>query len=712
MSVDANKNDTRILICYFVVVLLLGAVAVAITVRAFNTSLVEREKWEGVARTLQRPDRTVYPVRGNIYSCDGKQMAVSVPAYYLYIDFRADGFQRDSFLYSKRNGLDSLSLCLSHLLKDRSPADYRSFLLRGLRSGNRQFLLYRQRVSYTTLKKIRSFPFFRFGRMRSGLYTREMAEREKPFGMLASRTIGDIYGEREQDGLTRGKNGLELQYDSLLRGEPGLSSVRRVGGAWTNVTEIEPENGMDIRTTIDTRIQDITEQALLEKLRSLNAESGTAVVMEVATGEIRAITNMERMESGSYAESRNHAVADETEPGSTFKVASMMVALEDEVCSPRDKVDTGNGIFMYAGVRMTDHNADRGGNGLITAEEVIRYSSNIGMAKIILKGYEQQPEKFVKGLYRLGLNIDLHVEIPGAGKSKIRMPDKTNWSKTALPWMSFGYETQIPPLQMLTFFNAIANDGKMVRPRFTKEISHNGKVIRRSSVEVVKSSICSDKTLDIIREMLVNVVEKGTGKPAKSSFISIAGKTGTAQIASGGVYRTAGHLVSFCGYFPADNPKYSCIVVIRRPRSGHPSGGLMAGTVVKSIAEKIHAVQTLTNVRKLKPDSAIVLNPRVKAGYRKATLDALDEFDLRVSVVETADWVTAAATDEGIRLAPLLLVQGLVPNVIGMGARDAIYLLELAGLHVSLSGSGTVVSQTIPPGRRAANGQSIGIVLR
>jgi cell division protein FtsI (penicillin-binding protein 3) len=710
--VDANKNDTRILVCYFVIVLLLGMVAAAIVVQALRTSFVERDKWEEVAKSLQRPDRTVHPVRGNIYSFDGKLMAVSIPCYYLYMDFRADGFLRDTFLYSKQNGIDSLSLYLSRILKDRSAAGYRSHLLNGFRVGNRQFLICYHRISYADLKQIRSFPFFRLGRMRSGFYTREMAQREKPFGTLASRTIGDIYGEREHDGITRGKNGLELQYDSLLRGEPGLSSVRRVGNAWTNVTEIEPKNGMDLRTTIDIRIQDIAEKALLDKLRAIDAESGTTIVMEVATGEIKAITNMARMETGRYAESRNHAVADETEPGSTFKVASMMVALEDGVCSPDDQVDTGNGIFIYAGARMTDHNADHGGNGLITAAEVIRYSSNIGIAKIILKGYEKKPEKFVEGLYRLGLNADLGIEIPGAGQAKIRMPDKTNWSRTALPWMSFGYETRIPPLHLLTFFNAIANNGKMVRPRFTKEISRNGKDIVISSVETVKSSICSRRTLDMIRKMLVDVVENGTGMQAKSSLVSIAGKTGTAQIASGGVYRISGHQVSFCGYFPADKPQYSCIVVIRRPRIGSPSGGYMAGTVVKAIAEKVYAGQEVSIVQKLKPDTTAIPLPRVKAGVAKATLAALDELDIRTDANETAEWVTTVHEGRKIQVKPLPLIQGLVPNVVGMGARDAVYLLERTGLRVTLSGIGTVVSQSIPPGRRAVRGQSINIVLR
>jgi cell division protein FtsI (penicillin-binding protein 3) len=709
--VDANKNDARILVCYFIIVLLLGVVAVAIVMQALHTSFGERDKWVEVAKRLQRPDRTVHPVRGNIYSCDGKLMAVSIPCYYLYIDFRADGFLRDTFLYSGHNGVDSLSICLSRTLKDRSAAGYRSHLLSGLRAGNRQFLICYHRVSYATLKEIRAFPFLRFGRMRAGFYTREMARREKPFGTLASRTIGDIYGERERDGITRGKNGLELQYDSLLRGEPGLSSVRRLGNAWTNVTEIEPINGMDIRTTIDIRIQDITEKALLDKLCDIDAESGTAVVMEVATGEIKAIANMARVEPQRYTESRNHAVADETEPGSTFKVASMMVALEDGVCTPNDIVDTGNGSFLYAGARMTDHNADRGGNGRISAAEVIRYSSNIGMAKIILKGYEKKPEKFVEGLYRLGLNEDLNIEIPGAGKAKIRMPDKNNWSKTALPWMSFGYETQIPPLHMLTFFNAIANNGKMVRPCFTKDISRNGKTVLTSSVETVKASICSRRTLNTIREMLLDVVENGTGMQAKSVFVSIAGKTGTAQIASGGVYRISGHQVSFCGYFPADKPLYSCIVVIRRPRIGPPSGGYMAGTVVKAIAEKIHAGQDRTVVRKLTTDSSAALLPRVKAGNAQYTRDALHNLDIRTHD-DDHEWVTPAYDGHRILFKPLPLIQGLIPNVVGMGARDAVYLLERTGLRVILSGIGTVTSQSIPPGRKAVRGQTISIVLK
>ncbi|MDF9829257.1 penicillin-binding transpeptidase domain-containing protein [Parabacteroides sp. PF5-6] len=713
---DESRNK-RILICYFIIVLLLGLVAMGIVARAFDTAFVEKEKWVEIAEGQKRPDRMVLPGRGNIYSADWKLMATSVPSYYLYFDFKAEGFKLDTFLYSKTNGVDSLSFYLSRKLKDRTPAGYKAYLTEGLKKKSRQFPIYRKRVSYSDMKEIRRFPFLRLHRNYSGFYTKEMVERDKPFGTLASRTIGDIYGELENSGVSKGKNGLELQYDSLLRGEAGWNSVRRVGGSWTNVTEIEPVAGMDIRTTIDINIQDITEKALLDMLAAIEAESGTAVVMEVATGEIKGISNLGRTSNGHYAEMKNHAVADETEPGSTFKVASMMVALEDGVCQPTDTVDTGNGIYMVGSSRMTDHNYNRGGYGRISAEQAIWYSSNIGVAKIIMKGYTQNPTKFVEGLHRVGMAPDLNLEIPGSGRSKIRFPNDTlqYWSRTTLPWMSFGYETQIPPIYTLTFFNAIANGGKMMRPMFTKEILKDGKTVKSFSSEVIKSSICSSSTLKIIQDMLLGVVEKGTGSAVHSDLIRIAGKTGTAQIASGGVYRTSGHQVAFCGYFPAEDPQYTCIVVIRRPRIGYPSGGTMAGGVVKNIAEKIYASEMAFNTRKMERDSLAVRVPAVKGGDRKAVEEVLDRLDIKVrkDSVETS-WVVASVDKEtqDLHLRDVKVREGLVPSVVGMGAKDAVYLLEMAGLRVNLSGAGRVAAQSISPGSRIVKGQTVLLTLR
>ena len=724
---DVAPKNGRILFYYFVVVLLLGLVAVGILVCAFDTAFVEKDKWLKVAESQKRPNRMILPSRGNIYSEDGKLMATSVPRYYMYIDFKADCFvkpdkkrwnSRDTLLKSSSpNSVDSLAKYLSRKLRDRTPAGYKAYLLRGLKSQNRQYPLFAKKVSYSDLKEIKKYPFLRLGRFKSGFYTKEMVQRQKPFRSLASRTIGDIYGEIKDEGTTKGKNGLELQYDSLLRGQAGLSSVRRVGGGWTNVVEVEPVDGMDIRTTIDINIQDITEKSLEDKLKEIDAESGTAVVMEVATGEIKAITNLGRMREGVYEETKNHAVADEIEPGSTFKVASIMVALEDGVCLPGDTVDTGNGIFMYKGARMTDHNKHKGGYKKISVEQAIWNSSNIGVAKVILKGYEKNPTKFVEGLYRIGMNADLRLEIPGSGRAKIRRPDDSTryWSKTTLPWMSFGYETQIPPINTLTFFNAIANNGKMMRPMFTKEIMNNGKTVETFEPEVIIPSICSDQTLAMVKDMLLGVVEKGTGKPVRSDIVRIAGKTGTAQIASHGVYRTSGHQVAFCGYFPADNPKYSSIVVIRRPRIGYPSGGTMSGGVVKAIAEKIFASHISLDLKDMERDSTAVMLPRVKAGNLAAVEDVLSDLDIEMNVDSVrSKWVNISReTEENkLEISDVSVREGVVPRVIGMGAKDAVYLMEQAGLRVSISGIGRVISQSVRPGQCVSKGQTVLLTLR
>ena len=721
-------KSNRIIFCYFFIVFLLVCVAGSVLIRASQTAFVERDYWLHLDSIQKRPDRLVYPSRGNIFSADGKLMATSVPCYYLYIDFAADCYSNktkkwsslDTFLYSKHNGVDSLSVYLSRKLKDRTPAGYKKYLLSGLnaKKKSRQFPICRDKVSYSDLKEIKKFPFLRLGVFKSGFYTREMVERQKPFGTLASRTIGDTFRDIDpKTGLTKGKKGLSLEGDTLLHGVAGLNSVRRLGGGWTNVVEVEPVEGMDIRTTIDINIQDIAEKSLLDMLKKIDAASGTAVVMEVATGEVKAITNMGRIREGVYGEDTNHAVADETEPGSTFKVASIMVALEDGVCQPGDTVDVGNGIYMYKGARMTDHNNNKGGYGRISVEQAIWYSSNIGVAKTVLKGYEKNPTKFVEGLYRIGLNEDLRLEIPGAGRAKIRRPDDTvrYWSKTALPWMSFGYETQIPPIYTLAFYNAIANNGKMVRPIFTKEILHNGKTVQSFSTEVVRESICSERTLNMIKDMLLGVVEKGTGKAVHSDFVRIAGKTGTAQIASGGVYRQAGHQVAFCGYFPADEPKYSCIVVIRQPRNGYPSGGTMSGGVVKAIAEKVYASHMSFDIRDMEKDSLAVMLPQPKAGERDALEYVLNKLDIEADndSIETK-WVTAKREDgrEDVKLKDIPIREGLVPNVVGMGAKDAVYLLESVGLQASLNGMGRVSSQSISPGSRVSKGQTVSLTLK
>ena len=501
-----NEKDGNIFSRYFFITIILIVMAFGILFSAFNIGLNEKKEWLKVAEGLKRPDFLVNPTRGNIFSDDDRIMATSLPQYQMYIDFKAEGFAVDSFRKSKSNGVDSLAIRLSKKFNNMNVPDYKKYLLKGLESKSRQYPVYKGYVSHENFKEVKEFPFLRYHRNRSGFYTSERMTRDKPFGMLASRTIGNIFNEIDSSGLTKGRNGLEMRYDSLLRGMTGRSSIQRVGGRWTNVTEVDPVDGYDIRSTININIQDLVEKTLTDKLKELDADRGTAVVMEVKTGEIKAITNMARTAPGRYAETLNHAVADMIEPGSTFKVASMMVALDDGVVDAKTPVDVGNGVFRYAEKNMTDHNNNRGGYGMINAEKSIWYSSNIGVAKLILKGYEQNPKKFVDGLRRVGMDTNLVIEIPGAGKPLLRWPGERAWSRTSLPWMSFGYETQIPPIQTLAFFNAIANGGKMVRPMFVKDILKNGKAVTHFDPTVVIPSICSESTLKIIQDMLYNVV--------------------------------------------------------------------------------------------------------------------------------------------------------------------------------------------------------------
>lgn len=728
-----NSNDGNIFIRYFLITVLLGIVAVLILVNAFKTGIGEKKEWLEAARKIQNlPDRRVNPMRGNILSDDDRLMATDEPLYYIYMDFGSEGFTKekgfaiDSFYHAKHNSVDSLAFRLAKKFKNRTQAGYKAHLINGLKKKSRRYLVYEGKISFLDLKEIKEFPFLRMNGRNSFFTTREMMQRKKPFGMLAAYTIGDIYGAiDEKTGLTKGNKGLELYYDSLLRGVAGLNEVRRVAGRTINVVAVEPTDGMDIRTTIDINIQDIVEKALIDKLKDVDAESGTAVVMEVKTGEIKAITNMGRTAPGRYAETMNHAVAEEIEPGSTFKVASMMVAIEDEVVQPTTPVDVGNGRKQVGIRKVTDHNYDRG-YGLINAEKAIWYSSNIGVSELIYNAYKNNPTQYIEGLHKIGMDADLKIKIPGAGKASLKWPsDKSRygWSATSLPTIPYGYEVKIPPIQTLTFFNAIANDGKMVRPMFVRDILKDNKSVQHFDTETVISKICSDRTLKIIQDMLYNTVNyhdpthrnpDGTGKPAKSEVITIAGKTGTAVRATGGVYRSDGYNVTFCGYFPYENPQYTCIVVINRPHVGTASGGFMSGTVVKEIAEKIYANTTVLDIRKIADDSLKVLYPDVKNGSYSALQKVAQAMDVKMNVPEKikSDYISARDDGKNLIIKDLSVIENLTPNVVGMGAKDAVFAMENCGLRVLIAGSGKVVSQSIPNGSKIVKGQTVTLTLQ
>ena len=706
-----TPTHKKIMLRYSFIILVMVLVGIAIIFKAGIVMFAERDYWHDVANRFVKEEVPLPATRGNIISSDGKLMASSLPEYKIYMDFKAGGEEKDSLLMLY---LDSICDGLHQIFPDKSKAEFKSHILKGRKKGSRNYLLYPKRISYIQFKDAKSLPVFNLSKYRGGFHEQPFNQRKKPFGSLAMRTLGDMYSD-----MTLGaKNGLELQYDSILKGKAGVSHRKKVMNKFLNITDIAPEHGCDIITTIDVGMQDIAEKALVDKLKEINGRVGVAVLMEVKTGEIKAIVNMTKGNDGIYREVKNNAVSDLMEPGSTFKTASIMVALEDGKITPDQQVDTKNGVYMMHGRPMKDHNWHRGGYGVIDVTKVLMVSSNIGVSRVVDENYHNNPEKFVEGLYKLGIASPLNLDIPGAAKKpNIRMPNKNNWSKTALAWMSIGYETQVPPISTLTFYNAIANNGVMVKPKFVKAIVKDGEVIEEIPTEVLNPAIASPKTIEQIQVILEKVVSEGLGKPAGSKQFHVSGKTGTAQVAQGGVYKagTMQYLVSFCGYFPSENPQYSCIVAIQK--SGLPaSGGTMAGSVFSKIAERVYAKHLAQDLKSAK-DSTSIFTPDVKNGDLAATRYILDEIEVKTTGAEKYNleepiWGKATHNpNQDIALTPQASNEKRIPNVIGMGAKDAVYYLESLGLKVQISGIGKVKSQSIPAGNTIVKGKTIHLRL-
>jgi len=707
MAVDKRSIMTR----YFFIILLMGLVGVAIVVKAGIIMFAERQYWKDVADRFVKENVIVHPSRGNIISADGKLMASSLPEYKIYMDFKAGGEVKDSIL---RDSMKVICQGLHKIFPDMSAVEFKAHLQKGRKKGSRSYLIYPKRISYIQYKEVKRLPVFNMNKYKGGFHELAFNQRKKPFGSLATRTLGDVFADTAQGA----KNGLELAYDTILKGKNGITHRQKVMNKYLNITDVAPQDGLDIVTTIDVGMQDIAEKALLDKLKEIDASVGVAVLMEVATGEVKAIVNMTKCSDGNYREIKNNAVSDMMEPGSTFKTASIMVALEDGKITPNDGVDTGNGQKLMHGRVMKDHNWARGGYQYLTVPEILMVSSNIGVSTIIDNAYFNNPKKYVEGLYRVGINADLHIPIKGAGKAHIRIPNKDNWSNTALAWMSIGYESQIPPINTLAFYNAIANNGVMIAPKFVKGVMKNGEMIQEFPTEVIKPSICSERTLKQVQSILQRVVSEGLAKPAGSKQFHVSGKTGTAQISQGkGGYKSGkvSYLVSFCGYFPSESPKYSCIVAIQKP--GLPaSGGLMAGSVFSKIAERVYAKNLSTDLS-LAVDSNSVVIPNVKSGEINETKYVLDALKVQNREQFTPigfgrkAWGTAQQSSNAVIITERMTLKNFMPGVIGMGAKDAVYLLESKGLKVSLSGMGKVQSQSIPQGTRIVKGQTVTIQL-
>ena len=704
---DKRKNIVlRFGIVYVIICLSFLLIVYKIVIIQF----VEKSKWMALAAQSKKTDIVVKPNRGNIYDCNGKLMASSIPNYYIYLDLRVPALHEKGGKLFKDN-IDSVSICLSQFLQDKSAADYKRTIYQAYNSGKGEFQLYPKRISYAQLKTMKTFPLFRLGRNKSGFITKELFKRVKPFGSLASRTVGDIYA----DDTKGGKNGIELSFNKELSGIPGVSTREKVANTYMENIQIEPIDGMDITTTLDVDLQDLSEKALLEGVKQFSAAVGYAILMEVHSGEVKAIVNMQRNSDGSYSENRNGCVSDLTEPGSTFKVASLMAALDDGKVKISDTINTYNGQFKYGNRTMTDHNANHGGYHKITVAQAIYGSSNIGISRAIVKAYGHNQAAFVNKLYEMKLNEPLNLEIPGTAAPFIRHPnDKSHvWSSTTLPWMSVGYETQIPPIYTLTFYNAIANNGKMVRPVFVKSVSKNGQLIKQFNTEVINEKICKPSTLADIRFCLLGVIEDklGTGQPARSKFVRIAGKSGTAQIWDK-TGNTGKYQVAFCGYFPYENPLYTCIVVMREPTNGYASGGHMSGSVFKSIAEGVMALKSNRKANTFEPDtvSDAPKQPYVKDGFYKALKHVADNLKIPIADNST-DWIKAFTDDIRVNVQPIATGGNFVPDLTGMGAKDAVFLAEQKGLNVQVFGRGKVILQNLKPGTPAIKGNLLRINL-
>jgi cell division protein FtsI (penicillin-binding protein 3) len=683
-------------------------VAIVIIVAIVNIQFMQAEKWIQHENNNFR-ERIMVPTRGDVRARDGRLLASSVPEYEIRMDLVTEALTSEIF----NSKIDSLARALSKLFKDKSASDYKQNLL-GARYRKERYYLIQRNVTHSELKQLQEFPIFRRGQYKGGLIVLSKNERKKPFGQMASRTIGYTFPGEDVMGV-----GIEAAFDSVLAGVPGKRIEQRiVGNYWKPISDdatSDPVNGMDVISTIDINIQDVAHNALLTTLQKHNASHGTAVLMEVKTGEILAMSNLKRDDNGNYYESFNFAVGEKTEPGSTFKLPVLMVAMEDGYIDLNDSIETGDGIVQYHDHKVRD--SKKGGYGKISVQQVFEYSSNVGMSKIVTKYYNGKEKEFVEKLYGMHLNEKTGISIPGEAKPYIKYPGDKFWSGISLPQMSYGYELQMTPLQTLMFYNAVANGGKMVRPRLIKAIQNHGKTVKRFYPEIIDRKIASPSTIKKAHMMLEGVVENGTARNLANLNYRIAGKTGTAQIANkkyGYKYQSrVSYQASFVGYFPAENPRYSCIVVVNEPSNSQYYGNAVAGPVFREIADKVyatrHEMHTPLDQVKAEVDELI---PYSFSGNGKDISYILKEFNIPIlDESKGTSWVVTTRTDENVKFENRLIRKNIVPNVLGMGLKDALPILENAGLKVKFSGYGIITNQSLRANDPYKKGQNIVLTL-
>lgn len=705
MSTKTPPNVIKLAFQRYCVVLALFVFAsLIILVKTAYIMFVQHDYWMAVSTKFESRFKPLAATRGNILSADGQVLATSLPEYRIYLDPMSwepdsarrvkDQIVRDSILTTK---MDSMLTGMKRIIPDLDIEKTRAAILKGRAQQKHNISLYPKRVTYIQLTELKKVPLLNLPIGKSGFTTEEFRRRKNPYGRLAIRTIGNLRSENDE-----ALNGLELAFDSVLSGKPGVCHRQKVANRYINLVDTPAVDGCDVVTTIDVGMQDLTEKVLGNQLRAIGARAGMCILMEVQTGNVKAMSSLSRLENGNYAEIDPRAVTNMMEPGSVFKPMSFMVAMDDGKINMNTTCNTGNGIREMHGRKMRDSDWRKGGNGVLTVPEIIKKSSNVGVSTLIDNAYASNPDQFVSGLQRIGIMEDLHIPIPGYKKPRIRYrrdnPDR--WYGTTLPWMSIGYETQIPPISTLTFYNGVANGGKLVAPRFVTEVRRGNEVVQEYPTVVLRERMCKPEVLRNIQICLEGVVGKntGTGKLAYSKNFAIAGKTGTAQIWSKEGF-ASNYLVSFAGYFPADRPRYSMIVCIEK---GAPAyGGIHCCPVFKKVAEGVMAKNRKTDYKAAIDTTALrTVPPMMQNGNLVTLSQVLNELQVphrnNYRTSEGLAW-GAPAHQATVMLNNETSSKGL-PSVIGYGLRDAVYRLERMGVKVKVTGMGRVVAQSLPAG--------------
>ena len=713
-------QSKKIMPRFSLVVLLMSIAGICALGKAIYTMTIGRERWVSMKSILVKEGRTLPAKRGNILAADGSILAASLPEYKIFIDFMSsekdslakikDQKLRDSILTHK---VDTICEVMHEVFPDIIPDSLKAHLLRGRKLERRYWPVYvnkvtklklgpyqNRQISYIEYSKIRTLPLFN---RKSSTTFLKVDLRRRPYGEMANRTIGYFKDSA--------RYGLELAFDSILRGKPGLYHRHKVMDSYIDIVDQQAEDGYDIQTTLDVGLQQIVEKALRRQLDENVCTSALCVLMEVETGDVKAICNLTRHADGSHHEDTPLAITDLYEPGAVFKPQSFLVAFDDGKISMNNHVDTGNGIYKFGRAAMKDHNWKNGGYGVLSVPMIIANSSNIGVSRLIDSNYGGNPRAFVDGLYRIGSAEDLQVPIPGYQKPRIRRPGEGRyWARTTLPWMSIGYEVQVTPINTVTMYNGIANNGRLMRPRFVKAIMRDGVVVRELPPVVLREHMAKPEAIRNIQICLETVVTDGVGKKARSKRFGVAGKTGTAQVHRGG-HKTNELFVTFVGYFPTSKPKYSCIVCVRK--SGPAGGGLNCAPVFREVAETVMSLDSVADYTSTRDTTA-----HAKAVHIAGNMRSTDRLMAMLSMPQaplaagSSAWGTYEYLNGHAVATPATATpDSIMPNVMGYGLRDAMVRLEQMGLRVKCQGSGRVAAQSVHAGDKVKRGTTVTLTL-